>query len=131
MILFSLKNKFTKKINHKEFLLIENFLCRQESLIESFSCRHLDRKLESLLEIKECIKSLIDNRDKMELNELKDYNLKLTHLLTIMASTHYEDNIFFKLVEEKTSKGVIKRSFEDEVKQLKRFSSSFNDKKAA
>lgn len=129
--LFSLKNKFTKKINHKEFLLIENFLCRQESLIESFSCRHLDRKLESLLEIKECIKSLIDNRDKMELNELKDYNLKLTHLLTIMASTHYEDNIFFKLVEEKTSKGVIKRSFEDEVKQLKRFSSSFNDKKAA
>lgn len=129
--LFSLKNKFTKKINNKEFLLIENFLCRQESLIESFACRGLDRKLESLLEIKACIKQLKTHQSGMELNTLKDYNLKLTHLLTIMSSTSYEDNIFFKLVEEKTSKGVIKRSFEDEVKQLKKLSELNHIKKSA
>lgn len=129
--LFSLKNKFTKKINNKEFLLIENFLCRQESLIESFSCRQLYRKLESLLEIKACLNELISHQNSIELNTLKDYNLKLTHLLTIMNSTSYEDNIFFKLVEEKTSKGVIKRSFEDEVKHLKKLGELSIIKKAA
>jgi hypothetical protein len=129
--LFSLKNKFTKKIDKEEFLLLENFLCRQESLIESFSCRHLDRKLESLLEIKECIRDVMLTQGKLELKELKDYNLKLSHLLTIMSSTSYEDNIFFKLVEEKTSKGVLKRSFEDEVKQLIKLNSNDSDDEAA
>jgi len=129
--LFSLKNKFTKKIDKEEFLLIENFLCRQESLIESFSCRHLDRKLESLLEIKECLKEIVAVKNTIELKDLKDYNLKLSHLLTIMSSTSYEDNIFFKLVEEKTSKGVLKRSFEDEVKQLIRLKNDKEDKSAA
>ena len=48
-----------------------------------------------------------------------------------MNSTSYEDNIFFKLVEEKTSKGVIKRSFEDEVKHLKKLGELSIIKKAA
>lgn len=129
--LFSLKNKFTKKIDKEEFLLLENFLCRQESLIESFSCRHLDRKLESLLEIKNCIREVMLKKNSLELKELKDYNLKLSHLLTIMSSTSYEDNVFFKLVEEKTSKGVLKRSFEDEVKQLIKLNSSDDQSEAA
>ncbi|MEX1100155.1 MAG: hypothetical protein WEB87_07005, partial [Bacteriovoracaceae bacterium] len=116
--LFSLKNRFTKKIGKEEFLLIENFLCRQESLVESFSCRDLDRKLRGILAIKNWLKNIIDQPDRVSLPVLKDHNLKLTHLLTIMCSISYEDNIFFKLVEEKTAKGVVKRSFEDEVKAL-------------
>ena len=116
--LFSLKNRFVKKIAKEEFLLIENFLCRQESLVESFTCRGLDAKLRSLIAIKNWLKSFLDSPVKISPQELKDLNLKLTHLLSIMCSISYEDNIFFKLVEEKTSKGVIKRSFEDEVKAL-------------
>ncbi|MCO4753539.1 MAG: hypothetical protein KC478_03610 [Bacteriovoracaceae bacterium] len=116
--LFSLKNRFVKKIAKEEFLLIENFLCRQESLVESFTCRGLDAKLRSLIAIKNWLKSYLDTPGEISPQELKDLNLKLTHLLSIMCSISYEDNIFFKIVEEKTSKGVIKRSFEDEVKAL-------------
>lgn len=116
--LFSLKNRFTKKIGKEEFLLIENFLCRQESLIESFSCKGLYQKLQSILAIKNWLKSILDQPDSLSPQELKNSSLKLTHLLTIMCSTHYEDNVFFKLIEEKTARGVVKRTFEDEVKEL-------------
>lgn len=122
--LFSLKTRFTKKIAKEEFLLIENFLCRQESLVESFSCKGLYEKLQSILAIKNWLKSVIDSPRKLSPNELKSGNLKLTHLLTIMCSTSYEDNIFFRLVEEKTSRGIVKRTFEDEVKALLKLESA-------
>ena len=64
------------------------------------------------------MKGFLDRPNQLSTNELKELNLKLTHLLTIMCSISYEDNIFFKLVEEKTAKGVLKRSFEEEVKAL-------------
>ena len=117
-LLFSLKKRFTKKIGKEEYLLIENFLCRQESLVESFTCKGLFQKLQSILAIKNWLRDALSKPEKLSSQELKTINLKLTHLLTIMCSTSYEDNIFFKLVEEKTSKGVVKRTFEDEVKAL-------------
>lgn len=117
-LLFSLKKRFTKKIGKEEYLLIENFLCRQESLVESFTCKGLFQKLQSILAIKNWLRDALEKPEKLSSQELKTINLKLTHLLTIMCSTSYEDNIFFKLVEEKTSKGVVKRTFEDEVKAL-------------
>ncbi|MBC76443.1 MAG: hypothetical protein CME64_10550 [Halobacteriovoraceae bacterium] len=117
-LLFSLKSRFVKKIGKEEYLLLENFLCRQESLVESFSCRSLDSKVKSLIQIKDWMKGFLDRPNQLSTNELKELNLKLTHLLTIMCSISYEDNIFFKLVEEKTAKGVLKRSFEEEVKAL-------------
>lgn len=116
--LFSLKTRFTKRIGKEEYLLIENFLCRQESLVESFSCKRLDQKLESVLAVKNWLKGVIECSGALSPADLKDANLKLTHLLTIMCSTSYEDNVFFKLIEEKAAKGVVKRSFEDEVKAL-------------
>ena len=116
--LFSLKNRFIKKIGKEEYLLIENFLCRQESLVESFVCRGLRQKLQSVLLVKNWLKGVIESSEELGPSQTKSANLKLTHLLTIMCSTSYEDNIFFKLVEEKTSKGVVKRTFEDEVKAL-------------
>lgn len=117
-LLFSLKSRFVKKIGKEEYLLLENFLCRQESLVESFTCRALDSKLRSLISIKDWMKNLVAAPSTLSNSELKELNLKLTHLLTIMCSISYEDNIFFKIVEEKTAKGVIKRSFEEEVKAL-------------
>ncbi len=117
-LLFSLKSRFTKKIGKEEYLLIESFLGRQESLVDSFTCRGLRSKLESLLAIKNWLKSAMAQSKQAPSHELKNRNLKLTHLLTIMCSISYEDNVFFKLVEEKTSRGVIKRTFEDEVKAL-------------
>lgn len=116
--LFSLKKRFTKMIGKEEYLLIENFLGRQEGLVDSFTCRGIYQKLESILLIKNWLKEVLDQGAKISPKELKSINLKLTHLLTIMSSISYEDNIFFKLVEEKTAKGVIKRNFEDEVKAL-------------
>ena len=117
-LLYSLKSRFTKKIGKEEYLLIESFLGRQESLVDSFTCRGLRSKLESILAIKNWLKSAMGEAKQTQPYELKNRNLKLTHLLTIMCSISYEDNVFFKLVEEKTSRGVIKRSFEDEVKAL-------------
>lgn len=116
--LFSFKNRFTKKIGKEEYLLIENFLTRQEALIESFNSRGLDTKLKNILEVKNWLGSVVNNLDSLSSRDQKNAALKLTHILSIISGSSYEDNIFFKLIEEKTSKGIQKRSFEDEVKSL-------------
>lgn len=116
--LFTLKNKFEKKIGKEEFLLISNYLSRQENLIESFLCQNLEKKILNLIKIKNWITDLKDINSTYSDSEFKDCSLKLNHLLTSMTSTSYEDNIFFKIIEEKTSKCALKRSFEEEVKSL-------------
>lgn len=116
--LFSFKYRFSKKIGKEEYLLIENFLTRQENLIESFLCKNLDRKINSLLEVKNWLRHTMININSVNSTEVNNAALKLSHILTIISSTSYEDNIFFKLTEEKTSKGIIKRTFEEEVKAL-------------
>ena len=58
------------------------------------------------------------NIEKVSSQTLNNCNLKLSHLMSIMTSASYEDNIFFKLIEEKAARGVSKKSFEDEVKTL-------------
>jgi hypothetical protein len=116
--LFTLKNKFTKKIYKEEFLIIENFLNRQESLIESLTFRGLDKKIQSIIEIDNWINEVNIDISENSRDKIKDCNLKLSHLLSIMASASYTDNIFFKLIEEKSGRGVVQKSFEDEVKNL-------------
>jgi hypothetical protein len=116
--LFSMKQKYAKRIGKEEYLMMENFLGRQENLIESFHCKKLDKKIQNILIIKNWLQSIIVDASKHSLVELKDYTLKLSHLLTIMSSTSYEDNVLFKLVEEKTKVGFSRKSFEDEVKDL-------------
>jgi hypothetical protein len=116
--LFSFKYRFSKKIGKEEYLLIENFLSSQENMIESFLCKKLDKKINSLLEVKNWLKHVLLNLNKLDTTEINNSALKLSHILTIVSSTSYEDNIFYKLTEAKTSRGIIKRSFEDEVKAL-------------
>ena len=109
---------FAKKIHKEEFLLVENFLIKQEGLIDSFRSRSLKEKVVSIIHIDEWIGRTINQIDLISLDELKDLNLKLSYLLSVMVSASYEDNIFFKLIEEKAAKGKVQRSFEDEVKNL-------------
>ena len=92
-------------------------------MIESFLCRNLNSKIKSILEVKEWLGHIVNNLDSLSGQDKKNAALKLTHILTILTSTSYEDNLFFKLIEEKTSKGVVKRSFEDEVKSLNKLCS--------
>lgn len=115
---FSLKNMFAKKIHKEEFLLVENFLFKQESLIDSFSCRKLNDKVDFIIQIDAWIEENAAFTSDISLDELKNLNLKLSHLLSIMASASYQDNIFFKLIEEKAARGTVQKSFEDEVKSL-------------
>ena len=118
-LLFSLKFRFAKKIGKEEFLQIENFLEKMENLVESFKCKKIDEKLLCLLEIKEWFIGMVEGMQSLSQADLKNYNLKLTHLLTVMNSISYEDNVVFKIIQEKTSRGLVKRSFEDEVRSLK------------
>ena len=117
-LLFSLKSKFSKKIGREEFLQLESFLSRQENLVESFLCKQLDIKLHCLLEVKDWFKNIIANIDGLEKEILKSHTLKITHLLTLMSSGSYADNIFFKILEEKTSRPYLARTFEEEIKEL-------------
>ncbi|MBD65682.1 MAG: hypothetical protein CME62_10780 [Halobacteriovoraceae bacterium] len=116
--LFTLKNRFTKKIHKEEFLLVENFLCRQESLVESLICHKIVHKIEAIMHINNWMNKMDQNIEKVSSQTLNNCNLKLSHLMSIMTSASYEDNIFFKLIEEKAARGVSKKSFEDEVKTL-------------
>lgn len=115
---FSLKNMFTKKIHKEEFLLVENFLIKQEGLIDSFCARSLNQKVQSIIQLDIWIEDAMEHLEDISLDELKDLNLKLSYLLSVMASASYQDNIFFKLIEEKVAKGKVQRSFDDEVKNL-------------
>lgn len=114
---FSLKNKFSKKIGKEEYLIVENFLTKQEAMIDSLVARELDQKIKCLVKVKNWLNqySNISSIDSLEINQV---SLKLTHILSILGSTNYEDNIFFKVLEEKTTKGFIRRTFEDEVHSL-------------
>jgi hypothetical protein len=114
---FSLKNKFSKKIGKEEYLVVETFLTKQQGMIESLISREVDHKINSLIQVKRWLSdySRLDSIDDLEINQV---SLKLTHILSMIASTNYEDNIFFKILEEKTAKGFVKRSFEDEVNSL-------------
>jgi hypothetical protein len=114
---FSLKNRFSRKIGKEEYLIVETFLTKQESMIESLISRGVDQKINSLIKIKNWLNQYSDlnSIDDLEINQV---SLKLTHMLSILGSTNYEDNIFFKILEEKTAKGFVRRSFEDEVNSL-------------
>lgn len=116
--LFSMKHKYAKKIGKEEYLLMENFLARQENLIESFLCKELDKKIMSIIEIKNWLQHIMDSKESLSLTEVKDCTLKLSHLLSIMTSASYEDNLFFQLTEQKTLRGVVRKSFEEEVRDL-------------
>jgi len=122
---FSLKNRFSRKIGKEEYLIVETFLTKQEGMIESLLARELDQKIKSLVKVKVWLSqySEIEEMDNLEINQA---SLKLTHILSILASTNYEDNIFFKVLEEKTAKGFIKRSFNDEVNSLMNMQGSFS-----
>ncbi|MDH5414614.1 MAG: hypothetical protein OEW87_10790 [Flavobacteriaceae bacterium] len=124
---YSLKNHFSKKFHKEEFLLIENFLGRQDSLINGFQCKELTSTLKLIVKIEEWIKQTNEMAQSVEDSNLKDSNLKLSHLLSIMMSGNYENNIFFKLLEEKMLKGTVQKTFADEVKEL----SNINLKKVA
>lgn len=125
---FSLKNKFARRIGREEDLQLENFLSRQENLVESFLAKRLDVKLNNLLQIKDWFKDIVSGMEGLDKESLRICTLKITHLLTIMSSYNYDDNIFFKIIEEKTSRGVVRRTFEEEIKSLLTPS---NDVKAA
>jgi hypothetical protein len=116
--LFTIKSRFTKKIQSGEFLLIENFLCRQEGLVESLVCRSVTEKLKTLISIKTWIDHIESRKEDLEIYTLEECNLKLSHLLAMMTSTCEENNIIFKLIREKTSCSVTHNSFDDEVKSL-------------
>lgn len=116
--LYSLKSKFTKLLHKPEFLMIENFLQRQESLVESFTCRDLLKYLELIDQIEGWINYIDNSSVDSTKKESEGYNQKLAHLLEVMASSSYDDNIMFKLLEEKLAKGQSKKSFEDKVKAL-------------
>lgn len=116
--LFSMKHKYEKKIDKEEYLLMENFLARQENLIESFLCKKLDKKVESIIEIKNWLQYIMDSKESLSLTEVKDCTLKLSYLLSIMTSASHEDNLFYKLTEQKTLRGVVRKNFEEEVRDL-------------
>lgn len=116
--LFSLKQKFIKKIHKEEFLRVESFLCRQESLIESLICHKIVGRIEAIMHIQLWIGEIDTHVSYLQTSDLNNCNLKLSHLLSIMSSASYEDNIFFKLIEEKSSRGVSKNTFEEQVKDL-------------
>lgn len=117
-LLFTLKQKFTRKIHKEEFLLVENFLIRQESLVESMNCSPLVQKLKLIIEMKDWMESTNKIIPTAPIVEVKDFNLKLSHILSMMVSANYQDNIFFKLIEEKAAKGLVQKTFEDQVKTL-------------
>jgi hypothetical protein len=116
--LFSLKNRFSRKIGKEEYLVVEAFLTKQEGMIESLFSRELDVKIRSLTEVKSWLSVILNERETLSHKEIKTASLKLTHLLSVLSSTNYEDNIFFRIIEEKTGKNFVKRSFEDEVRTL-------------
>lgn len=116
--LFTLKNKFIKKIYKEEFLILENFLNKQESLIESFSCRNLNTNLERIVDIDSWINNCSKNIDYIDHFTIEKQNLDLSHLLGIMLSLNYEDNVFYKLIEEKSAKTTTQKSFSESVKSL-------------
>ncbi len=115
---FSLKNRFSRKIGKEEYLVVEAFITKQESMIESLFSRGLDVKIRSLIEVKNWLSDVLAKRESLSQCEMKTASLKLTHLLSVLSSTNYEDNIFFRIIEEKTGKSFVKRSFEDEVRSL-------------
>lgn len=116
--LFTIKNRFAKKFHMQECLRVESFLSKQESLIEALVCRSITESLNSLVKIQEWVHETDKDIQELDENTLQDCNLKISHLLSMASSASYEDNVFFKLVEEKTAKGVAQQSFNNQVKNL-------------
>lgn len=117
-LLFTLKQKFIRKIHKEEFLLVENFLIRQEGLVEAMKGSILMSKLQTMIDIKDWIDKTDSEIQHIPREVMKDCNLKLSHLLSIMVSASYQDNLFFRLIEEKAAKGIIQKSYDDVVKSL-------------
>lgn len=117
-LLFTLKNHFTKRIDKEEFLLIENFLSRQEGLIESFHTKDLEQRFATVIKMKVWIKSCLNSVGELNSAALDNLNLKLSHILSLMSGASYEDNLFFRLIEEKTSKSQTRKRLEEEVDEL-------------
>ena len=113
---YSLKKQFTKKIDKEEFLIVEKFLSRQESLVDSFHCKNLLEKIQLVLDIKAWIKNL--KLEQVSVENLNSKNLKLSHFLNILISTSVEDNIFYHLIAEKIGRAVLKASLQEQVKAL-------------
>lgn len=117
-LFFSLKKQFAKKLFMAEHLLVENFLNKNETLFDSFLCRNIDKQIQSIIEIEGWISSFSEYKSNSDLAYFRICNSKLSHLLSIMTSASYTDNIFFKILEEKLGRGTVQRSFNDEVKSL-------------
>lgn len=115
---YSLKNQFSKKFHKEEFLLVENFLEKQEALIDSFHCRRIADKITLINHLNDWVENCHSYAGKINLVELKNSNLKLSHLLSIMVSANSHENIFFQLVEEKTERATSLKSFDEEVRGL-------------
>ena len=88
-LFFSLKNQFSKKLFMAEHLLVENFLSKNDSLFDSFLCRHLDEQVESIIEIEKWILTINKHKESFDLEELRVCNSKLSHLISIMSSASY------------------------------------------
>ena len=93
-LLFSLKSRFSKKIGREEYLLLENFLSKQENLVDSFLCKNLDQKLYDYWMLRDWFQQVEAELLELDKDCLKNYNLKITHLLSLMSSYSYSDNIF-------------------------------------
>jgi hypothetical protein len=117
--LFSLKTKFERKIGKEEYLYIESFLGGHAHLVDAFLCKHLDSKVEDLIDLKDWFLDLLQHADSIPIQLMKDCSLKMTHLLSLISSTNYEDNIIFKLIEEKIGKTVARKHFSEEIQNLR------------
>ena len=115
---YSLKNQISKMFHREEYLWIENFLAYQQSLVDSFVCKNLRERIETLMVFEVWIIESEKHIDDFPRVELESLNLKLSQLLKMMSSNDPEENIFFSLLEEKTEKSLTKRSFSDEVAGL-------------
>ena len=82
------------------------------------NCSPIMEKLKLMIQIKHWIDQTDEVCSNIPREVIKDCNLKLSHLLSIMVSASYQDNIFFRLIEEKAAKGIVQKSYDDVVKSL-------------
>ena len=118
-LFFSLEKRLNKRDFNENYLLVERFLDRQNSLVDSFLFRKLKMDIQCLGDIE----NWISNQENFiqDVTILNQMNLKLSHLLSKLLSSSCTDNLLFKLLEEKASHFSVKTSLRDEVRNLEYF----------
>ncbi len=115
---YSIKNHFSKKFHKEEFLILESFLAKQESLVDSFHCKKIKNTIELIMHLDLWVKNNDKQIYQLSAGEINRVSSRLSHLLTKMICTYPQENIFYLLLEEKTGKRIAAISFEDEVMAL-------------